>query len=299
MNNSGDAAEQIVRMSLEGVEFAVRITGSAAKEIALLIITALKSDGKGHMKLRGKERLVSMLKSGKPLEIYSIKERDLQRFVKGAKEYGIVYSVLKNTKNDPDGLCDIMVKADDAPKIARLVERFEFATVDRAKIEREIMDSRSERAVTTEGSEQGAMDIAETEKLMDDLFGTQEGKAEPDNPELKKADVPQTTQSKSETAKEQTEVKDSRPLATDEVPNPNQSELTSELRKNSEKDSLSRPSVKKEIREIRASRKARDKEKTQREVRSTTEKSKTNASTTHTQPQINEKTKKSKSKGNR
>ncbi len=31
MNNSGDAAEQIVRMSLEGVEIAAKITGTAAK----------------------------------------------------------------------------------------------------------------------------------------------------------------------------------------------------------------------------------------------------------------------------
>jgi len=34
MSVSGDAAEQIVKMSLEGVEVAARITGTAAKEIA-------------------------------------------------------------------------------------------------------------------------------------------------------------------------------------------------------------------------------------------------------------------------
>ena len=31
---SGDAAEQVVRMSLEGAEFALKITGSAAKNLA-------------------------------------------------------------------------------------------------------------------------------------------------------------------------------------------------------------------------------------------------------------------------
>ena len=34
MYNSGDAAEQVVRMSLEGAEFALKITGSAAKNLA-------------------------------------------------------------------------------------------------------------------------------------------------------------------------------------------------------------------------------------------------------------------------
>ena len=34
MNNSGDAAEQVVRLSLEGTEVALKLTGSAAKNIA-------------------------------------------------------------------------------------------------------------------------------------------------------------------------------------------------------------------------------------------------------------------------
>lgn len=37
MNPSGDAAEQVVRLSLEGVEVAAKITGSAAKEVAALL----------------------------------------------------------------------------------------------------------------------------------------------------------------------------------------------------------------------------------------------------------------------
>ena len=34
MNNSGDAAEQIVRFGFEGAEVALKITGAAAKNIA-------------------------------------------------------------------------------------------------------------------------------------------------------------------------------------------------------------------------------------------------------------------------
>jgi len=301
MNTSGDAAEQIVRMSLQGVEFAARITGSAAKEIALLIITALKSDNKGHIKYRGKERLKSMLKSGKPLEIYSLKERDLKRFAKGAKEYGIVYCVLRNTKGNPDGLCDIMVRADDAPKIARVAERFNFATVDKAKIEREIMESRAERADTpnTESSvptEQNAPDIGDTEKLLDDILGTSEGKAEPDTPEQQKEETVQTK--KSEPAKTETEVRENRPLATDGNPR-SQSEPTSEPNKNSAKDSLmanpnNKPSVREEMREIRASQKSKVEEGVKREDRNRVDRKRRNYSTKHQQPQKSGKTKKSK-----
>ena len=46
MNTSGDAAEQVVRLSLEGMEVAAKITGSAAKEVAALLYAALKNRDK-------------------------------------------------------------------------------------------------------------------------------------------------------------------------------------------------------------------------------------------------------------
>ena len=42
MNTSGEAAEQIVRMSLEGFEVAAKITGAGAKNIAVLLYSILK-----------------------------------------------------------------------------------------------------------------------------------------------------------------------------------------------------------------------------------------------------------------
>ena len=39
MYNSGDAAEQVVRMSLEGAEVALKITGAAAKNLAAALYT--------------------------------------------------------------------------------------------------------------------------------------------------------------------------------------------------------------------------------------------------------------------
>ena len=42
MNTSGEAAEQIVRMSLEGFEVAARITAAGAKNIVVLLYSILK-----------------------------------------------------------------------------------------------------------------------------------------------------------------------------------------------------------------------------------------------------------------
>ncbi len=46
MNTGGEAAEQIVRMSLEGFEVAAKITGAGAKNIAVLLYSILKEEKK-------------------------------------------------------------------------------------------------------------------------------------------------------------------------------------------------------------------------------------------------------------
>lgn len=51
MTNGGDAAEQVVRLSLEGFEVAAKLSGSAAKEIALLLISVLKQEHKPKARL--------------------------------------------------------------------------------------------------------------------------------------------------------------------------------------------------------------------------------------------------------
>ena len=76
MNNGGDAAEQVVRLSLEGFEVAARLSGSAAKNIALLLVSVLKQE----QKTKGKARLTNMIKSGKELKVFSIPQKDLKKF---------------------------------------------------------------------------------------------------------------------------------------------------------------------------------------------------------------------------
>ena len=92
MNNGGDAAEQVVRLSLEGFEVAAKLTGTAAKELTVLLISVLKQE----QKTKGKARLTNMLKSGKELKVFSIPNKDLKTFTEQAKKYGVLYCVLKD-----------------------------------------------------------------------------------------------------------------------------------------------------------------------------------------------------------
>ena len=153
MYNSGDAAEQVVRMSLEGAEFALKITGSAAKNLAAALYTVLKDQ----KKTKGKARIEAMLREKRPLKVYTIKKEDCPEFAKQAKGYGILYAPIPVKKGDDT--IDILVFEDDAARANRIVEKFKLTVVDTASIKEDIEKSREQR-----GSEPAAPEQAMPEK---------------------------------------------------------------------------------------------------------------------------------------
>ncbi len=114
---------------------------------------------KEQKKTRGRARLETLVRSGKPLTVFSVKESDLKKFVQEAKRYGILYCAVRDPKGSSDGMVDIMVKEEDAPRINRIVERFKFASVtEAAQIKTEIQKSREEKSQAKEkkgGSRKG------------------------------------------------------------------------------------------------------------------------------------------------
>ena len=135
MYNSGDAAEQVVRMSLDGAEFALKITGSAAKNLAAALYTVLKDQ----KKTKGKARIEAMLREKRPLKVYTIKKEDCPEFAKQAKGYGILYAPIPVKKGDDT--IDILVFEDDAARANRIVEKFKLTVVDTASIKEDIEKS--------------------------------------------------------------------------------------------------------------------------------------------------------------
>lgn len=163
MSYSGDAAEQVVRLSLETGEVAVKLAGEGAKQLAILLYAILREQ----KKTKGKTRLTNMLRSGKELKVFAVKDSDLQLFCREAKKYGVLYCVLKD-RDATDGLTDIMVRAEDASKINRIFERFNLATVDMAEVRREIEQSRQEQQ--NDAPEAPATAEPMTEQEVDDLL---------------------------------------------------------------------------------------------------------------------------------
>lgn len=201
MNTSGEAADQIVRMSMEVGEAALKISGAGAKQLAVLLYAVLKEQ----KKTKGRARLETLVRSGRPLTVFSVKESDLKKFVQEAKRYGILYCAVRDPRGSSDGMADIMVKEEDAPRINRIIERFQFASVaEAAQVKTEIEESRAEKPhegksrtgimqpYKKEGQHEPEQDRpgkSREDILMDELFGKpakKEGKAA--NPSLAKTE---------------------------------------------------------------------------------------------------------------
>ena len=188
MTNSGDAAEQIVRMSLEGTEVALKLSGSAAKNIAAALYTIAKNADRN--KTKGHQRLSAMLKSGKELKVFTISEEHLKCFAQEAKHYGVVYCALRGKEKSADGMVDVMVRAEDASKINRIVERFKLATVDTASIKHDIEKTRQEKESAPAAPEKAAPKKDAEDILLDDMMGTpiQKEQPSPENPTAAKTE---------------------------------------------------------------------------------------------------------------
>lgn len=285
MNTGGEAAEQIVRMSLEGFEVAAKITGAGAKNIAILLYSILKEE----QKTKGKARLTNMLRSGKELKVFTVKSGDLKKFTQEAKKYGVLYCVLADRGNkDPNAEVDVIARAEDASKISRIVERFNLASVDAASIVTEAEKSKGEKtkpkdAKTAKDTKDvkdgqpepdiGVQEKAEKDRLMDALMG---------KPVQKEENAPNPSLAKTEKS----------PL----------SEPTSEQqRKSAEGATMTKaekPSVREELRKIKEGRKEQEADAAPaKEKSSDRAKKPTAGKTEHKQPQ--KRKRKPKSKGAR
>ena len=254
MNTSGDAAESIVRMSLQGLEVAVKLSGSGANNVAAIMIAMLKDQ----KQTKGKTRLTNMLKSGKELKVFTVKEDDLRKFTEEAKRYGVLFCALKGKGKSLDGMVDIMVRAEDASKINRIVERFNLATVDTASIKSEIQKSKDSK-------DKGVVIKSVEERIVDDILSKPISREENDmsNPQVAKTEK-----------------------------NPPSEPILNNKNKSDKGTKSEKPSVREEIKSIKEEqKKERDLDKSELK----NEKTQPNKTTKHKQPKS--KKKKSKERG--
>ena len=223
MNTSAEAADQVVRMSLNGAEAALKITGSGAKEVAKLLFKALKDLSKQSKKTKGQMRLSNLVKSGKKLDIYQVSDANLKRFCEQAKKYGMLYTVLKD-RNKNDGITEVMVKAEDKAKIDRIFEKLGL-------VPENVADVYPEKAQEKDAPERASKEKSAADKFLDEVM------AKP-NPTKEEPHTVNPTEAR--TAKQSQSVPSSKN-------SPDSKDRSADERSAEER----RPSVRKELKEIR------------------------------------------------
>lgn len=116
MNYGSDPADQIVRFSLDGTEMVLKLSGLAAKNFALFVYAVLNDQ----QKVRGKTKLVRMLKERRPFKFFRIPENKMREFAREAKDHGLLYTAIRNKSRQ--GQIELVVFADDASKVNRILD---------------------------------------------------------------------------------------------------------------------------------------------------------------------------------
>lgn len=129
MNLGSDPADQVVRYTLEGTEFALRISGTAAKNFAIFAAAVLRDQ----KKTRGKTNLTRLLREGKPMKFFSVSADRMREFAQEAKRHGLLFVPMRD-RNDPDHI-EIAIWADDAAKVERIIERMQLDVVETGEAE--------------------------------------------------------------------------------------------------------------------------------------------------------------------
>lgn len=91
----GEAADQMVRMMLSGGEVAVRLSGSALKNMLAISLALAKS----HRTLSGRVRMGKMLRETRDLRVFPMSAEKYRQFRKLAGRQKLLYSAIR----DQDG----------------------------------------------------------------------------------------------------------------------------------------------------------------------------------------------------
>ena len=114
----GEAADQMVRMMLSGTEVAVRLGGSALKNL-LALTMALAHNRKT---LTGKVNMGKMLRETRDLRRFPMTPQQYKQFKKLAKKHKLLYSVICD-KDDRGKLMDVILPVTELDRANAIFER--------------------------------------------------------------------------------------------------------------------------------------------------------------------------------
>ncbi len=121
MDVSAEAADLVVKESLQAAESAAKLAGSGLKNVAALLLALAKQD----YKVVGKTNSARLARDPSPAAVLRLKKEDMSKFQKLAKEFGVLYFFAQK-KGDTSGYINVVSTQNYAAQLNAVMEAMNY-----------------------------------------------------------------------------------------------------------------------------------------------------------------------------
>lgn len=174
MDVSAEAADVVVRESLQATEAAAKLTLEGVKNVAALLLAIAKQD----MKVVGQTTAKRLARDPAPAVVIPIKAEDKVKFQKLAKEFGVLYFFAQKKGND-NGMLNVVSNENYAALLNAIMQQLGYP-IPQKEQEEDTQKKAKSRAPQKKSSPERGSGLKP--------FQTTAAAVEPDSPTKKKLD---------------------------------------------------------------------------------------------------------------
>ena len=174
MDVSAEAADVVVRESLQATEAAAKLTLEGLKNVAALLLAIAKQD----MKVVGETTAKRLARDPAPAVVIPIKAEDKAKFQKLAKEFGVLYFFAQKKGND-NGMLNVVSNENYAALLNAIMQQLGYPITQKEQ-EEDTQKKAKSRAPQKKSSPERGSGLKPSQ--------TTAAAVEPDSPTKKKLD---------------------------------------------------------------------------------------------------------------
>ena len=190
MDVSAEAADVVVRESLQATEAAAKLTLEGMKNVAALLLAIAKQD----MKVVGQTTAKRLARDPAPAVVIPIKAEDKVKFQKLAKEFGVLYFFAQKKGND-NGMLNVVSNENYAALLNAIMQQLGYP-IPQKEQEEDTQKKAKSRAPQKKSSPERGSGLKPSQ--------TTAAAVEPDSPTKKKLDQLQRLAAQSRPGPEKT-----------------------------------------------------------------------------------------------
>ncbi len=190
MDVSAEAADVVVRESLQATEAAAKLTLEGMKNVAALLLAIAKQD----MKVVGQTTAKRLARDPAPAVVIPIKAEDKAKFQKLAKEFGVLYFFAQKKGND-NGMLNVVSNENYAALLNAIMQQLGYP-IPQKEQEEDTQKKAKSRAPQKKSSPERGSGLKPSQ--------TTAAAVEPDSPTKKKLDQLQRLAAQSRPGPEKT-----------------------------------------------------------------------------------------------